>query len=143
VLPAAAARHDRRRTLLLATTVATVIVFPAIAVAHHVAFVAVLLAVEGFVLLAGLPVALDWSELRVGPARAGTATGLLMLAGNLGGAVLVLVVQAVVGNPYLALVALSALAVPGIALASALPRSVAPDGAADMAGTTPEVDGRG
>jgi hypothetical protein len=75
----------------------------------------------GFVLLAGLPVALDWSELESGPSRAGAATGFLLLAGNLGGVVLVLVVQVLIGNPYLALVAMSVIAVPGIALAARLP----------------------
>jgi hypothetical protein len=81
----------------------------------------VALAVEGFVLLACLPVALEWSEVHVGPARAGTATGALLLAGNLGGVVLVLLVQAVVGSPYAALLVMAATALPGIAVALRLP----------------------
>ena len=64
---------------------------------------AAFLLMVGFFLLAGLPIALDWSELEAGPERAATATGFLLLAGNLGGAVLVLAVQVVVGNPFLAL----------------------------------------
>jgi len=121
VLPGAAARFDRRRLLLVATTAVTVVSFLAIALVHNVVFVGVVLAVEGFFLLAGLPVALDWSELDAGPAKAGTATGFLLLAGNLGGVVLVLVVQVLIGNPYLALVAMAALAVPGVIVASRLP----------------------
>jgi hypothetical protein len=79
------------------------------------------LAVEGFFLLAGLPIALDWSELDAGPTRAATAAGFLMLAGNLGGVVLVLLVQVLIGQPYLALAAMAAIAVPGIFLAARLP----------------------
>ena len=56
-----------------------------------------------------------------GPQRAATATGFLLLAGNLGGAILVLVVQVVVGNPYLALGAFALLAVPGVVVARRLP----------------------
>ncbi|HET9657280.1 MAG TPA: MFS transporter [Kineosporiaceae bacterium] len=121
VLPGAAAGRDRRRQLLTVVTLSTVVVFLAVALLHNVYVVGVLLAVEGFFLLAGLPVALDWSELEAGPSRAGTATGFLLLAGNLGGVVLVLVVQAVIGNPYLALVAMSVMAVPGVLVALRLP----------------------
>ena len=124
VLPGAAARRNRRREVLLATTATTIVTFLAIALVHDVLFAGVVLAVEGFVLLAGLPVALDWSELESGPERAGTATGFLLLAGNLGGVVLVLVVQAVIGNAYVALAAMSALAVPGVFLALRLPTQV-------------------
>jgi len=126
VLPGLAARRDRRRALLLTTTLISAVAFLAIALTlalvPGVLFVGVLLALVGFVLLAGLPVALDWSELESGPDRAGTATGFLLLAGNLGGVVLVLVVQAALGNPYLALAAMSAVVVPGLLLAARLPR---------------------
>jgi len=122
VLPNVAARRDRRRELLLATTLSTVIVFLAVAAVHDIVFVSCALAVEGFVLLAGLPVVLDWSELDAGPDRAATATGLLLLAGNLGGVVLVLLVQIVIGNAYLALGAMALLGLPGAAVALRLPR---------------------
>lgn len=121
VLPGPAARRDRRRAVLLVAVVLTVLTFLVIAGVHHVVVIGVVLAVAGFVLLACFPVALDWSELRAGLARAGAATGFLMLAGNLGGAVFVLVVQAVIGNPYLALGTLAVLAAPGVVLAAALP----------------------
>jgi hypothetical protein len=54
----------------------------------------------------------------------------LLLAGNLGGVVLVLIVQAVLGNPYLSLGALSVTCLAGFALATRLP--------ARGAGVTPE-----
>jgi predicted MFS family arabinose efflux permease len=121
VLPQAAASRDRRRALLRGVVAVTVLAFPAIAVLHNVVVVGGVLAVEGLLLLAGLPVALDWSELHAGPERAGAAAGFLLLAGNLGGVVLVLIVQALIGNPYLALGALSVAALPGLALAARLP----------------------
>ena len=77
--------------------------------------------IAGFFLLAGLPVVLDWSELHAGPERAGGAAGFLLLAGNLGGVVLVLIIQAVIGNPYLSLGALSVACLAGLALATRLP----------------------
>jgi len=103
--------------------VVTIVSFAAIAVVHSVGFVAVALAVEGFVLLAALPVVLDWSELHSGPERAGAAVGFLLLAGNLGGVILVLIVQGVIGNPYLSLAALSVAGVAGLAVSAKLPAS--------------------
>jgi len=81
--------------------------------------------VAGFFLLAGLPVVLDWSELHAGPERAGSAAGFLLLAGNLGGVVLALIVQAVIGNPYLSLGVLVLAGVGGLVLATRLPARAA------------------
>ena len=123
VVPQAVARHDQRRALLQVTVGVTIVSFALIAALHSVGFVAVALAVEGFVLLAALPVVLDWSELHTGPERAGAAVGFLLLAGNLGGVVLVLIVQGVIGNPYLSLAALSVAGLAGLALSARLPAS--------------------
>jgi hypothetical protein len=101
--------------------VVTAVAFAVIAVAHNPAVGGVLLFVAGFFLLAGLPVVLDWSELHAGPERAAGAAGFLLLAGNLGGVVLVLVVQGVIGNPYASLGALSVAGLAGLALATRLP----------------------
>src|SRR5215510_10400839 len=73
VVPQAVARRDQRRALLQVTVGVTIVSFALIAALHSVGFVAVALAVEGFVLLAALPVVLDWSELHTGPERAGAA----------------------------------------------------------------------
>ncbi len=127
MLPRLAAARDRRRALMTTAILTTAVVFVAIAFVHNIVFVGVAVAIEGFVLLAGLPVALDWSELDAGPDRAGTATGFLLLAGNLGGVVLVLVVQALIGNPYLALVAITAMALPGVFFARRLPSTRGPE----------------
>jgi hypothetical protein len=64
---------------------------------------------------------LDWSELHAGPERAGGAAGFLLLAGNLGGVVLALIVQAVIGNPYASLGVLALAGLAGLALAIRLP----------------------
>ena len=127
VLPQAVAKRDRRRALLQVTVGVTAVAFLAIAAVHNVAFVGVVLFAEGFVLLAALPVVLDWSELHTGPERAGAAVGFLLLAGNLGGVVLVLIVQGLISDPYLSLGALSAIALAGLALSTRLPARIADD----------------
>ena len=127
VLPQAVAKRDRRRALLQVTVGVTAVAFLAIAAVHNVAFVGVVLFAEGFVLLAALPVVLDWSELHTGPERAGAAVGFLLLAGNLGGVVLVLIVQGLLSDPYLSLGALSAIALAGLALSTRLPARIADD----------------
>lgn len=127
VLPEAAARRDRRRGLLLVAVCVTIVAFLAIAAVPTVAVTAAALFVDGFFLLAGLPVALDWSEQKAGPQRAGAAAGFLLLAGNLGGVVLVLIVQGLLGNPYLSLAGIAVAALLGAVLVSRLPaRAVSP-----------------
>ncbi len=121
VLPEAVAKRDQRRAMLQTAVGVSFVAFLAIAALHNLAFVGAVLFVEGFFLLAGLPVVLDWSELHAGPERAGAAAGFLLLAGNLGGVVLVLVVQGLIGNPYLSLAALSVAALGGLALTARMP----------------------
>ena len=121
VLPQPIAARGDRRLFLLTVVCVTAVAFAAIAAEHHAGFVACILAVEGFVLLAALPVVLDWSELHAGPDRAASAVGFLLLAGNLGGIVLTLLIQAMIGNSYASLLTLSAVAVCGITLATRLP----------------------
>lgn len=126
ILPEAAAKRDRRRLMLRVTVSVTVVAFLAIAAWHGLIFIGVVLFIEGFVLLAALPVTLDWSELHTGPERAGAAVGFLLLAGNLGGVVLLLLVQAVIGSPYLSLGVLVVAALAGLVLSTRLPARVGP-----------------
>ena len=72
-------------------------------------------------MLASLPVVLDWSDVHAEPERPGAAVGFLMMAGNLGGLLLVLVGQALIGNPYLALGTLAVVAVAGLPVVLRLP----------------------
>ena len=137
LLPDIVARRDQRRRLLEIAVVVTAAAFAVMAGVHSPAAGGVVLFVAGFFLLAGLPVVLDWSELHAGPERAGETAGFLLLSGNLGGVMLALIVQAVVGNPYLSLGALSVICLAGLVLATRLPARVAaavPEGAA----ATPE-----
>lgn len=126
VLPEAVAKRDRRRTLLLTAVAVTAAAFAAIAAWPRAGFVAGALFVAGFFLLAGLPVVLDWSQLHTGPERAGAAAGFLLLTGNLGGVILVLIVQGVIGSPYLSLAVLVVAALAGAALAVRMPARTLP-----------------
>ncbi len=121
LLPGIVARRDQRRGMLEIAVVVTAVAFAVLAGVHNPAVGGAVLFVTGFFLLAGLPVVLDWSELHAGPERAGGAAGFLLLAGNLGGVVLVLLIQGVIGNPYLSLGALGLAGLAGLALATRLP----------------------
>jgi predicted MFS family arabinose efflux permease len=125
LLPDVVARRDQRRRLLEIAVVVTAVAFAVMAGVHSPAVGGVVLFVAGFFLLAGLPVVLDWSEQHAGPERAGGAAGFLLLSGNLGGVVLALIVQAVVGNAYLSLGALSVICLAGLAVATRLPARTA------------------
>lgn len=124
VLPSAVATRDRRRALLITALAMSVIAFTAMAFSANYIWLGAWLFVEGFLLLASLPVVLDWSEIHAGAERQGAAVGFLMMAGNLGGLVLVLLVQAVIGNPYLSLGAMAAVALVGVPVALRLPARV-------------------
>ncbi|HEY3194887.1 MAG TPA: MFS transporter [Candidatus Dormibacteraeota bacterium] len=126
VLAPFAASRDGRRLMLIGALATTAVSFAAMALVHEVIWVGVWLFVEGFVLLASLPVVLDWSEIHAGPERQGAAVGFLMMAGNLGGLVLVLLTQAVIANAYLALGLLAAVGLAGIPVALRLPARALP-----------------
>jgi predicted MFS family arabinose efflux permease len=121
VLPTAVARRDARRGMLIAALAISAVAFIAIAAIHNVVWLGVWLFGTGFVLLAALPVVLDWSDVHAGPERQGAAVGFLMMAGNLGGLLLVLLVQAVINSPYLALGAMAVVTLAGIPVVARLP----------------------
>ncbi len=124
VLPSMVAARDRRRTMLVAALVVSAIAFTAIALGHNIVWIGAWLFADGVLLLASLPVVLDWSEVHAGPERQGAAVGFLMMAGNLGGLVLVLATQAVIGNAYVSLGLLAAVALAGVPVALRLPSRV-------------------
>jgi predicted MFS family arabinose efflux permease len=74
------------------------------------------LVVIGLFLLPSLPVILTLAERLAGPA-AGTAGAIVWLAGNLGGLVVALIVQALVHEPLAAFLALAAVMICGLPLA--------------------------
>jgi MFS family permease len=125
VIPTAAARSGRRRTALIAALIVSAAAFGAIAIVHNVVWMGVWMFAAGLVLLAALPVVLDWSGVHAGPELQGSAVGFLLMAGNLGGLLLVLAVQAAIGNSYLALGLLAAITLAGLPVALALPARTA------------------
>ena len=121
VLPTSIAALNRRREMLLAALVVSAVSFVAITVNHNVYWLGAWLFAQGFLLLASLPVVLDWADVHAGPERQGAAVGFLMMSGNLGGLLLVLLIQALIGNAYLALGALAVVAVAGLPVVVRLP----------------------
>jgi MFS family permease len=121
VLPTAAARAGRRRLVLITALVFAAVAFVAVAAVHNVAWLGVWLFGTGFVLLAALPIVLDWSDVHARAERQGAAVGFLMMSGNLGGLILVLVIQPFIDNPYVALGLLAAIALLGLPVTLRLP----------------------
>ena len=120
-LPTSIAARNRRREMLLAALVVSGVSFVAIAFNHNLVWIGAWLFAQGFLLLASLPVVLDWSDVHAGPERQGAAVGFLMMAGNLGGLLLVLAVQPAIGNAYVSLGILALAAIVGIPVALRLP----------------------
>jgi predicted MFS family arabinose efflux permease len=121
LLPSTVASRDQRRAMLIGAVALSALTFIAIALVHNVIWLGAWLFIDGFLLLASLPVVLDWSEIHAGPERQGAAVGFLMMAGNLGGLVLVLATQVVIANAYLALGLLAVVGLAGIPMALRLP----------------------
>ncbi len=120
-LPPLVASRDRRRTMLAVATTFTGLTFAALAWQHSLWWSAAWLGLDGFLLLACLPVVLEWAQLHSGPEYQGAAVGFLMLAGNLGGLVLVVIAQVLLHNAYLPLLVLMVVALAGAGLSFGLP----------------------
>ena len=126
ILPPIVAARNQRRLMLVVALAFSAVAFVATDLQHDVIWLGVWFFATGFAIMTCLPVVLDWSAIHAGMAREGAAAGFLLMAGNLGGVVLVLVIQVVMGNAYVPLAALAVIGVLGLPLALALPgRSVA------------------
>jgi predicted MFS family arabinose efflux permease len=77
----------------------------------------------GLILLAALPVMLELIERRLG-AVGGVATGILLLAGNLGGLIVAVIVSLCTGTPWVAFLILGGVTLYGVRPARRLTRSV-------------------
>ncbi len=86
----------------------------------------VILLIMGSVLLPALPVILTAAEQLVGLALAGTAGAIVWLAGNLGGLVVALLVQALVHHPLAAFIAMACAFFSGAPLALMLAAQLPP-----------------
>ena len=94
LVPAPLARHHRERTFLRAAAVVAAAGCALLAVAPDAAYLAVI--PLGVVLLGALPVLLELTERRT---DAASGAALIWLAGNTGGIVVAVLVQAVSGHP--------------------------------------------
>ena len=96
VLPPLLVKHHRERTFLRVAAVVAAASCLTMAIAPGAAVVAVI--PLGIVLLGALPIILELTERRAG-AASGAATALVWLAGNAGGIVVAVAVQAVQSHP--------------------------------------------
>jgi predicted MFS family arabinose efflux permease len=119
VAPGVSQRRSERRYMLIATVIATAgcVICGA---SDSLAVRAVALVAIGLTLLPALPIVMTASE-RIAGRLAGTAGAIVWLAGNLGGLVVALIVQALVHHPFPAFAALAVVALLGLPLVLRLP----------------------
>jgi len=89
VLPEFSSKHNKRRmviSIIIATSFLSLI---SIGFINNLSLITVTFVVEGFFLLAGLPILIEWSERATPPEYQGQVTNLLMLTGNGGGLVMI------------------------------------------------------
>lgn len=124
VLPQIAVSKNQRKMAVLSIMVLTIAAFVSILTVHNLPWIFSWLAVDGFFLLAGLPVLLEWAEIHAGPDRQGQATGLLMWAGNLGGFIMILVAQFIIVHPSFPIIELIIAVIVALALSVTLPNHI-------------------
>lgn len=119
VVPVLAARLRREVAFMLAglATAATACAALAFAPSAIVGFLA--LSAVGLMMVPGLPIVLELTERRTGEAE-GTATGLVWMAGNLGGLVIATVVGVLVDHPTPAFLVAALAAAVGLPMAVGL-----------------------
>ena len=122
--------------LIGASILAGVLGCVVLAVVHAFAVDAVVLAVVGMLLLTDLPVILELSERRAGN-DGGTVAGLMWLAGNGGGIVVAVLVQALVHHPVPAFLVLAACGCAAVPLVGRLAGSLTPTGLGRPRGLAP------
>jgi predicted MFS family arabinose efflux permease len=116
-IPRAVARRQAEQRFMFAAASVGALGSVALAALPWLAGQAVALAVIGAILLPALPIVLTEVE-RMAGAAAGTGGAIIWLAGNLGGLVVALLVQALVHEPIAAFLALAAVALLGLPAAA-------------------------
>ncbi len=124
VLAPRVSERGTERSYMLVTVAVTLVGCLACGVSSALGVRAGALLCVGVVLLAALPIVLTRCELLAGPLAA-SAGAIVWLAGNLGGLLVALVVQALVHHPFPAFVAMAAVALCGLPIALRLPRAAA------------------
>ncbi|HUE61170.1 MAG TPA: MFS transporter [Acidimicrobiales bacterium] len=123
VIPPPAAARRLQAPFLLASAVTSVLAGLLLAAVPGVAAGAIALPLLGLLLLPDLPIVLELAERRAGNS-AGSVTAILWLAGNAGGIIIALMVQALQSRPTTAFIALAAAGAAAIPLALALGRQL-------------------
>jgi cyanate permease len=113
VLPPVATRRGAERQVLLTSLVVTAGGAALLAFVHVPLGIGIVLAAMGLLLLATLPVILEVTERRAGPAS-GTAAALLWMAGNAGGLVVTVVLAPLLKQPAAGFLVLAAVAAAGL-----------------------------
>lgn len=113
VLPPIANRRGAERSVLQASLLVTAVGAVLLAVVHVPFGIGIVLAAMGLLLLATLPVVLEVTERRAGPAS-GTAAALLWMAGNAGGLVVTVVLAPLLDHPAAAFLVLAVVALAGL-----------------------------
>ncbi|NQX64036.1 MFS transporter [Paenibacillus qinlingensis] len=111
LVPRWALRGQRARVVVRFSLAASVLLLIGLAVGMPQWMFISLLALCGFLLLADLPVMLSLAEAKSDPQSVGAVTGLLLLFGNLGGIVLSLIVQLLLGHRMVAIGVLALVAI--------------------------------
>jgi predicted MFS family arabinose efflux permease len=117
VLPPLVARRHAERTFMRSAVFIGCLGCVVLGVAPWLSVQALALVAIGAVLLPALPVILTAAEQLAG-AAAGTAGAIVWMAGNLGGLVVALLVQSLVGDPLAAFGAMAAVSLLGLPLAA-------------------------
>ena len=123
VLPSYAAKHGRRKVLMVIAVGLTTWMFVAIMLWQSVIWIGAWMVLTGFFLLAGFPIIMEWTEHHVQPELQGIAVGFIMLTSHLGGIVLIFVIQFALKPPALALLVLTLASALGLWLTLRLPGS--------------------
>lgn len=113
LLPPLAVRLGLERRVLVAALVVTAGGSALLAVVHAALGIGLILALMGLLLLTTLPVVLEVTERRAGPAS-GTAAALLWMAGNAGGLVVTVALAPLLDHPAAAFVLLALVAAGGL-----------------------------
>lgn len=89
VIPQLSTRYHKRRLVISLIILASFVSLASVGFTGNVWLITSTFVVEGFFLLAGLPILIEWSESATLPDFQGQVTNLLMLTGNAGGLVMI------------------------------------------------------
>ncbi len=127
VLPPLIARRGAERTFMRGAVLTSALGCAALGAFTMLGARAGVITVMGLIMLPALPVILTAAERLAGSAE-GTAGAIIWMAGNLGGLVVALIVQALVDEPLAAFLAMAAVSLLGVPLAARFPSAASAEG---------------